>query len=133
MSFPSARWAAAFFAALNQNPAYQEAAKAWEGDIVFRVRPPEPDQPSPGIHLKLAHGHCSEATYYPDIRNVTSEFVYEGTLENWARLLRREVDPVKAILNGTFKIRGNPAKLMRFTRAAKELVETAASVPSTEQ
>jgi len=37
---------------------------------------------------------------------------------------------VKAILDGTFRIKGNLAKAMRFTRAAKELVETAASVPT---
>ncbi|MGP8073243.1 MAG: SCP2 sterol-binding domain-containing protein [Thermoplasmata archaeon] len=131
MSFPSTEWAEAFRTALNQNSAYQEAAKAWEGDIVFLIRAPESDHPSPGIHLVLAHGQCSAATFHPDARSVSSEFVYEGTPENWTRLLRKEIDPVKSILNGTFKIRGNPAKLMRFTRAAKELVETAASVPAT--
>jgi len=131
MQFPSAEWAEAFRAALNQNAAYQEAARAWEGDIVFLVRPQTADQPAPGIHLLLAHGQCSAATFHPDARGVSSEFVYEGTRENWDRLLRKEVDPIKAILNGTFKVRGNPAKLMRFTRAAKELVDTAASIPAT--
>jgi hypothetical protein len=36
---------------------------------------------------------------------------------------------VKAILDGTFRVKGNLAKMMRFTRAAKELVETAAKIP----
>jgi putative sterol carrier protein len=130
MTFPSSEWAESFRTALNQNPAYQEAAQAWEGDILFLVRPPDPNAPAPGIHLALAHGQCSAATYHPDARGVASEFVYEGSAENWARLMRKEVDPVKAILDGTFKIRGNLAKAMRFTRAAKELVETAASVPA---
>ena len=44
--------------------------------------------------------------------------------------MRHELDPIKAILDGTFRVRGNLAKLMRFTRAAKELVETASNVPS---
>ncbi|HTS32663.1 MAG TPA: SCP2 sterol-binding domain-containing protein [Thermoplasmata archaeon] len=130
MTFPSSEWAESFRTALNQNPAYQEAAQAWEGDILFLVRPSDPNAPAPGIHLALAHGQCSAATYHSDARGVASEFVYEGTAENWARLMRKEVDPVKAILDGTFKIRGNLAKAMRFTRAAKELVETAASVPA---
>jgi putative sterol carrier protein len=129
MPFPSSAWADAFRTRLNQNAAYQEAAKAWEGDILFLVRPGGSDPAVPGVHLELAQGQCSAATYYPDARTLASEFVYEGTPENWARLLRKEIDPVRAILNGTFKIRGNPAKLMRFTRAAKELVETAASIP----
>ena len=130
MQFPSSEWAEAYRQALNANPAYQEAARAWVGDILLLVRPSDPDAPAPGVHLALAHGECSAATYHADARAVASEFVYEGTPENWQRLLRREVDPVKAILDGTFKIKGNLAKAMRFTRAAKELVETAAQVPT---
>ncbi len=130
MPFPSAAWAEAFRIAVNQNEAYRDAARAWEGDIVFLVRPPDAQAPAPGIHLELAHGTCSAATFHPDARAVASEFVYEGSPENWARLLRGEVDPVKSILDGTFKIRGNLAKAMRFTRAAKELVETAARIPA---
>ncbi len=128
MPFPSAEWAAAFQKALNENAAYAEAAKAWVGDILLLVRPADPAQPAPGVLLDLANGQCRSATYQPDARSVAAEFVYEGTAENWQRLVRHEVDPVKAILDGTFKVRGNLAKLMRFTRAAKELVETASNV-----
>jgi putative sterol carrier protein len=130
MKFPSEEWAAAFRDAINQNEAYREAAKAWEGDIVFLVRMPDPTAASPGVHLALAHGTCSSASYYPDAREVSSEFVYEGSPENWKKLLAGETDPVKAILEGTFRIKGNLAKAMRFTRAAKELVETAAKIPT---
>lgn len=129
MKFPSSEWARAFREAINANPAYREAAAAWTGDILFRVQPADASAAAPGVHLALAHGECSASTYHADSRSVASEFVYEGTAENWARLLRHEVDPVKAILDGTFKIRGNLAKAMRFTRAAKELVETAARIP----
>ena len=130
MEFPSAEWAQAYRDALNANRSYQEAAQAWVGDILLLVRPSDPNAAAPGVHLVLAHGECSAATYHADARDVASEFVYEGTAENWEKLLRHEVDPVKAILDGTFKIRGNLAKAMRFTRAAKELVETASRVPS---
>jgi putative sterol carrier protein len=130
MQFPSTEWAAAYQKALNANAAYKDAAQAWVGDVLLRVLPAEANAPAPGVHLALAHGECSAATYHADARSVASEFVYEGTRENWERLLRGEVDPVKAILDGTFRIKGNLAKAMRFTRAAKELVETAAHVPA---
>jgi putative sterol carrier protein len=130
MEFPSAEWAAAYQLALNENTAYREAAKAWVGDILLLVRTADPNAPAPGIHLELAHGGCQSAVFHADARSVPSEFVYEGTPENWQRLMRHEIDPVKAILEGTFKVRGNLAKLMRFTRAAKELVETASNVPA---
>ena len=130
MIFPSTEWAQAYQRALNANAAYKEAAKAWVGDILLLVRPEDPNAPAPGVHLVLAHGACSAATYHADARSVASEFIYEGPPESWARLLRHEVDPVKAIMDGTFRIKGNLAKAMRFTRAAKELVETAGQVPS---
>lgn len=130
MKFPSDEWATAFRSAINGNDAYRAAAQAWEGDILFLVRGLDPNSPSPGIHLALAHGECSAATYHPDARAVSSEFVYEGSPENWKKLLGGQLDPVKAILDGTFRIKGNLAKAMRFTRAAKELVETAARIPS---
>ena len=130
MPFPSAAWAEEFRTALNANEAYRAAAQAWVGDILLRVRGSDPAAPAPGVQLVLAHGECSAAVYYPDAREVSSEFVYEGSPENWERLLCHELDPVKGILDGTFRIKGNLAKAMRFTRAAAELVGTAAKVPS---
>lgn len=130
MKFPSEEWAAEFRRLINQNDAYRAAAQAWEGDILFLVRTADPNAAAPGVHLALAHGECSAATFYADARAVSSEFVYEGTPENWQKLLAGKVDPVNAILDGTFRIKGNLAKAMRFTRAAKELVETAAKVPA---
>jgi putative sterol carrier protein len=131
MQFPSAEWAAAYQTAINENTVYREAAKAWVGDILLLVKPPDPSAPAPGIHLELANGECQKATFHADGRNLPSEFVYEGTAENWQRLMRHELDPVKAILDGTFRVKGNLAKLMRFTRAATQLVETASNVPAT--
>jgi putative sterol carrier protein len=128
VAFPSATWATAFQRALNENAAYAEAARAWVGDVLLLVRPSDSSGVTPGIHLDLANGSCRAATFHEDARTVSSEFVFEGTPENWARLMRHEIDPVKSILDGTLRVRGNMAKLMRFTRAAKELVETASRV-----
>jgi len=130
MQFPSQEWATAFMAAINANEAYRDAAQAWQGDILFLVKGTDTNAAAPGIHLALAHGQCSEATFHADARSVSSEFIYEGSPENWQKLLHGDADPVKAILDGTFRIRGNLAKAMRFTKAAKELVETASKVPT---
>ncbi len=129
MKFPSPEWAEAFQKTLNGNEAYADAAKAWEGDILLLVLPETSTEPAPGIRLDLYHGGCRSAEYHADARRVQSEFVYQGPRESWAKLMSQEIDPVKAILDGTFQIKGNLAKAIRFTRAAKELVETAASIP----
>ena len=129
MRFPSQEWGAAFEAALNENEAYAMAAAQWEGDILLLVLGQTPMEPAPGVRLDLYHGKCRSATFFPDARTVATEFVYQGPRESWAKLFHGEIDPVKAILDGTFQIKGNLAKAMRFTRAAKELVETAARIP----
>ena len=113
--FPSAEWAQLFQTALNANPQYADAAKAWEGDILLLVAPDPIAPKGAGIHLDLFHGTCRSARYTDDPTSVSSEFTYTGKREDWARLLHGELDPVQAILKGTFRIGGNVPKLMRFT------------------
>jgi putative sterol carrier protein len=127
--FPSGEWAEQFRTALNANAAYAEAAKSWEGDLLFLVTADALAPRGAGIHLDLEHGSCRSATYTDDPVSISSEFVFEGRREDWTRLLRREIDPVQALLKGTFRIRGNLAKVMRFVHAATLLASTAASVP----
>lgn len=130
VKFPSWEWAMEFQARLNANPTYAAAAQAWEADFLLRVILDDPASASPGIRLDLAQGKCRAATYLADTREAASEFVFQGTPSNWRRLLRHEVDPLKAIVDGTFQLKGNLAKAMRFSRAAKELMDTASGIPS---
>jgi putative sterol carrier protein len=64
-----------------------------------------------------------------DPSKVRSEFVVEGSRTSWERLLRREIDPIQGIMNGTFRLKGNMLKALRFQRAAKEMLDTAGRVP----
>jgi putative sterol carrier protein len=129
--FPSAEWATAFREAINANPEYAEAAQAWEGDVMLLIAPDSEAPDGEGIHLDLEHGTCRAAEYLTKPGTVQSEFVYRGTRADWHKLLRKQIDPVQAILDGTFHLKGNLAKAMRFTRAAKALIETATAVPTT--
>jgi putative sterol carrier protein len=128
--FPSAEWAELLREAINSSEEYGEAARAWEGDVLLRVRPDDPAAPPPGIHLDLGHGACQGATFVPDSRATESEFALEATAAEWERILRGEVDPVRAVLSGQVQIRGNFAKAMRFTKASTLLVRIASAIPT---
>jgi putative sterol carrier protein len=130
VTFPSAEWAAAFRTALNENTAYAETAAKWEGDILFEVVEDAAAEKGPGIYLDLFHGTCREARFVTDSGSVNPEFILQATRDNWRRLMRHELDPVKAFLGGTIRMSGNPAKIMRFIGAARELLDTAASIPA---
>ncbi|MEM2987446.1 MAG: SCP2 sterol-binding domain-containing protein, partial [Candidatus Bathyarchaeia archaeon] len=57
-------------------------------------------------------------------------FVYEGPYSNWKKLIMGQLDPIQSLLMRKFKLSGNMAKVMRYTKAASELVKTASKVPS---
>jgi putative sterol carrier protein len=58
------------------------------------------------------------------------EFRVAGNVKQWRRVISREVDPIKALMTNTLKLKGNFAKIMRSVRAAQELVLCAAAVPT---
>ncbi len=127
--FPSPEWARLFEAAVNANGEYAEAAKAWEGDVLLRIVSTGESVP-PGVHLDLTHGTCRSARYIEDSRDIPSEFVFEATPGDWREILEGRLDPVKAVVSGKVKVRGNLAKVLRFTRASGLLIATASTIPT---
>jgi putative sterol carrier protein len=80
------------------------------------------------IHLKLAYGQCQRARFVEDPTMGRSEFIVEGTRDSWERLLRKEIDPIHGLMNGTFRLKGNMLKALRFQLATKEMLDTAGTV-----
>ncbi|MEM1589980.1 MAG: SCP2 sterol-binding domain-containing protein [Candidatus Bathyarchaeia archaeon] len=128
--FPSEEWIKAYKEELNKNEAYAEAAKDWEGDFLFIVTPDEGLDREMVFYVDLWHGKCREAYLLPGREAKTAEFVYEGPYSNWKKLIMGQLDPIQALLMRKFKLKGNMAKIMRYTKAASELVKTASKVPT---
>jgi putative sterol carrier protein len=118
---------------LNSNPAYNDAGKTWEGDIVFVVETDENYPKTSCMYLDLYHGKCRKSAYVEECTESTtpqSEFRYIGTYGNWSKLIKKEIDPIQGLLTGKFKLKGPMMKIMRYTKAAKEMVSTASMVES---
>lgn len=128
--FPSQEWVDLFKDAVNQNAAYEDAAKTWEGDFIFLIEPDGALATPVAMYLDLFHGKCREAKMLATPEEKPAAFTYVGLYSNWKKLIAKEIDPIKGLLGGKFKLRGNMMKVMRYTRAAKELVETATKVPT---
>ncbi|MGY5875193.1 MAG: SCP2 sterol-binding domain-containing protein [Candidatus Thorarchaeota archaeon] len=127
--FPSEEWIAKFMELLNANEAYRDSAKKWEGDFVFEVIPDgELVKESIRFYIDLWHGDCRDARMAkPDD---TAEFIYAGPYKNWLLLFEGKIDPIKGIMSRKFKLTGDMGKIMRYTKAAAELVATANQVPT---
>lgn len=130
VKFGSKEWLDAYIKALNENKAYEEAAAAWEGDFLFIVWADEAAGVPEEIVLwmDLWHGKCREHSVLPSRETKQTAFIYEGKLENWQAVVEGRLDPIKALLTRKMKLTGDRAKVMRATRAAKELVRTAQMV-----
>ncbi len=128
--FPSEEWIKAFKEELNKNKAYEEAAKDWEGDFLFIITPDEGLDKEVVFYVDLWHGKCRDAYVVPSRDAKKTEFIYEGSYSNWKKLIKGELDPIQALLMRKFKLKGSMAKVMRYTKAASELVKTASKVPT---
>ena len=143
--FATQEWAEAYAKALDSNPAYNEAAgpkgfppNGWEGDFVFIIEPSGPVSEEILMWIGLYHGNCTGAKILgPDEKYqvikpgekapegvIGVEFVYSASYDNWVKILKKELDSVKALLGGQAKLQGDMAKVMRATKAAQEMVNT---------
>jgi len=129
--FPSDEWVQEYAKKLNENQAYKDAGKSWEGDIVFVV---EKDESFPGeayIYLDLYHGACRRALYADSADRVPKAvYAYKGSFTNWRKLIGNEIDPIQGLLTGKFRLDGSLMEIMKYIRAAKEMVSTATTVPT---
>jgi putative sterol carrier protein len=131
--FPSKEWLDVYVGRINDSEAYGEAAATWEGDISY-VFEAEPDKGVPqGIWawLDLWHGECRGARY--DVTPEEGEkakFAIRAPYSRWKEVIKKELDPVKGMMQGKLKLQGDLPTIVRYVKAANELVNLAGSVPT---
>lgn len=128
--FPSEEWTKAFKEAINQSKVYEEAARDWEGDFLFIITPDEKFPYEEVYYVDLRHGKCREARKLVSREEAKAEFTFEGPYSNWVKLLKGELDPVRALLMRKFKLTGSMVKLMRYPKAAVEIMKTITKIPA---
>jgi putative sterol carrier protein len=127
--FPGDEWAKKYVEKLNSNSGYNEAGKTWEDSITFVVEPDEAYTDSWYLYLDLKAGKCINSAAGKNEKDVpASTFKYKGKYSNWVKLIKGEIDPIQGLMTGKFKLDGSMMKIMRYTNAAKEMVNTAKMV-----
>ena len=122
-------WAKEYCKVLSNSEAYNKAAETWEGDFIFEAQ--HEDGKVVRLYIDLWHGKCRKAFEITD-EDITPEFVMSGPYENWKKVADKELDPIRGLLSGKFKLQGDMAKVMRATKAAVEMVNCILLVPDTE-
>jgi putative sterol carrier protein len=131
--FPGKDWLKAYVCQINSSKAYAECAVNWEGDVTFLFEAEPLLLPDPIYSwLDLWHGKCRAARYdVPPEEGDLAQFVIRAPYSRWKQVIRRELDPIRGMMQGKLKVRGDLHVIVRHVKAADELVRIAGQVPTT--
>ncbi|HVL33465.1 MAG TPA: SCP2 sterol-binding domain-containing protein [Actinomycetota bacterium] len=131
--FPSEEWLNDYVDRINASKEYEEAAATWEGDLSY-VFEREPDKGVPEdvwVWIDLWHGKCRGARF--DVaadEGEKAKFLIRAPYSRWKEVIKRELDPIKGMMQGKLKLKGDLPAIVRYVKAANELVNIAATVPT---
>jgi putative sterol carrier protein len=130
--FPGEEWLQEYVQRINDSGDYKEAAASWEGDVAF-VFEAEPDKGVPEdiwAWMDLWHGECRSGKLVSAEEGEKSRFIIRAPYSRWKEVIRRELDPVKGMMQGKLKLKGDLPTIVRYVKASNELVNLAGSVPT---
>jgi putative sterol carrier protein len=128
--FPSDAWIKELSHQLNQSASYERSAKDWEGDFIFVVEPDEAYADTAYLFLGLYHGKSTDAALLDSGDERDAEFVLRAPFTVWRRVIEGQLDPIRGMMTRRLKLSGNMMKIMRYPKAAQEIVSCCAEVPT---
>jgi hypothetical protein len=131
--FPSAQWLAEYVTQINTSAEFADAAQTFEADIAY-VFEAEPDRGVPEdiwCRAEFGGGTCRTAGYDIDpAEGKRATFVIRAPYSRWKDVIQGRIDPMEGMLDGDLMVTGHLPTLLRYVRAANELVTLAAKVSS---
>ena len=132
--FPSPEWATAYKDALNASPAYAEAGKNWTHGVVAMVVKADASLGIPedlALWLDVHGGKCLSIKLIPAPEAQGAPFVIEGVYARWKSVIKKEIDPIKAMMQNKLKLtKGHMPTIVKYVNSSRELVNTTAHVPT---
>ena len=130
--FPSVDWLAEYVQRINGSPEYKEVSATWEGDVslVFEAEPDKGVPEDVWAWLDLWHGECRSGKLVPADEGEKARFVIRAPYSRWKEVIRKELDPVKGMMQGKLKLRGDLPTIIRYVKAANQLVNLSGTVPT---
>jgi putative sterol carrier protein len=128
----SPEWVAAYKKEVQTSPSYKKAAETWEGDMTLVIQKDAKGSIASDLYLfmDLWHGECRDMRLVSAEEGLKAKFVVTGGYERWKQVIREELEPIKGMMQGKLKLKGNLAYVVRYVKAAKELVSCTAKVPT---
>src|SRR5258706_11121154 len=131
--FPSPEWASEFKRVLDGSSAYKAAGAGWTHGPVALVIKADPAiglAEDVGLWLDLNRGVCREAKVVDRAQADQAPFCITGEYSRWKSVIRKELDPIKAMMQKKLELKGQMTTIVKYVNASKELVECATQVPT---
>lgn len=126
--FPTDEWIKAAMIEINNSDKYKDAAKNWEGDLVFAVMAVPDKVKGVSLYMDLWHGECRDAYEISDPSSQSSEFVITAPLPVWRKVIEGKLDPIRGLVSRQLKMKGNMMKVLKAPKAAVELVNACQNI-----
>jgi len=130
LKFPSDEWAKEYASQLNASEAYERAAKDWEGDFVFTVEADDTLAETAYLFVGLYHGKCTDTALVASEDEREAQFIIRASATNWRKVIEGKLDPIPGMMTRKLKLKGDMMKVMRYPKAAKEMVNCVSRVPT---
>ena len=128
--FPSDEWIKALSELLNTSETYHRSAKDWEGDFIFVAEPDETNPEAAYLHLQLHHGSSAGAAMVSPDNLPEAEYTINAPFSTWRKVIDGKLDPIQGMMTGQLKLQGDLMKVMRYPKAAQEIVTCCADIPT---
>jgi putative sterol carrier protein len=131
LAFPGKEWVDDFGTKINASEAYRKAGAGWTHGVVALVIPANPAAgiaQDVGIWLDLHQGVCRAARLCTSAEAQTAPFCITGEYARWKQVIRKELEPVKGMMQGKLKLKGDLPTIVKNVAAARELVNCATQV-----
>jgi putative sterol carrier protein len=126
LTFPSAEWVEEFKKQINSSEGYKKAGATWTAGVVALVTSAKPEigiKEDVGIWLDLHHGVCRDAKIVTVEDAQKAPFCITGDYARWKQVIKKELEPVKGMMQGKLKLKGDLPTIVRYVKASQELVE----------
>lgn len=128
--FPSEEWVQAYHEAIRASD-YSETGKSWTKGAVALICKAAPaiglaeDQ---GIWLDLNEGVCRAARLVSVQEALKAPFCVTGEYARWRQVIEGKLDPIKGMMQGKLRLKGDLPTIVRYVKASNTLVASAAKV-----
>ncbi len=82
------------------------------------------------LYMDLWHGDCRDMRVVSPEEGEEAKFVIRGAYDRWKQVAKGELDPIKGMMQGKLKLKGDLPYIVRYVQAAKELVTCTSKIPA---